>query len=122
MISFLKIKIAAAISLMVGTAQAGTPIPPGDSWATALGQTRTLETDHLACSTQRALDLAFAVQRQPRMAMDLPCTLLLRGYRVTIVSLEYGNPNGYAYSYVRWVNDQTNYYWIDATVEIIEPR
>jgi hypothetical protein len=119
MISSLNLKIAAAITLMVGTAQAGTPIPPGDSWAASIGTTRTLETDHLACSTQRALDLAFAIHRQPGMEMDLPCTLLLRGYRVTIVSLEYGCAYCFAYAYVRWVDDQTNYYWVAATAELL---
>lgn len=119
-----KMFIAAALVLVIGAAHAGETIHADDPWARAMGDTRALENDQVACLKQRDLDMFLAVQRQPGMEMDFPeCTLLLAGTRVVITLLEYQNDRYpfFVYAWVRPVND-TRHYWVKAGVELLEDR
>lgn len=108
--------------VMIGAAHAGEPIHADDPWARAIGDTRVLERDRVACLRHHDLDIFFAVQRQPGIEMDFPgCTLLLRGTRVVISLLEWNDGNDRIDAFVRPV-DETRRYWVEAGVELLEYR
>jgi hypothetical protein len=118
--------MGAAFVLLMGSGAAiadGMPIHADDPWARAIGDTRTLENDHIGCATQRNVDLIKAVQRTPGLSMDVPsnCTLFLRGEQVVVVNLEYGLSGTAVYAQIHLVGDMRRY-WVDAPVELFEAK
>jgi hypothetical protein len=122
--------IAAALALLMtsGAAYAeGMPIHADDPWAKAIGDTRTLEGDHIGCSTQDNVKLVNAIQRNTiGLSMDLPdrCVFFPRGAEVVVVKLEYsasGSCGIAICAQIHLVGDQRRY-WMDAPVELFEVR
>jgi hypothetical protein len=110
----------------------GMPIHADDPWARAIGDTRTLENDHIGCATQDNATLVRSIQRNTLgVSMDLPqrCLLFFRGQEVVVVNLEYGfqscGDRGYScamiWAQIHLVGDQRRY-WLDAPVELFEVR
>jgi hypothetical protein len=125
--------VGAALALLMNGAVAiaeGMPIHADDPWARAIGDTRTLEDDHIVCISQRDVLQVQGIQRTPGLSMDIPrCTLFTRGDEVVVVNLEYGfkscGDRGFScammWAQVHLVGDQRRY-WMDAPVELFEVK
>jgi hypothetical protein len=127
----MKRTMVAALALLMssgGVAMAdGMTIHADDPWAKAIGDTRTLEGDHIGCSTQDNVKLVNAIQRNTiGLSMDLPdrCMFFPRGAEVVVVKLEYSASGSYGIAIcaqIHLVGDQRRY-WMDAPVELFEVK
>jgi hypothetical protein len=127
----MKTKLIIAVLALLMTSGAapvhagGKPIPEGDSWARAIGDIRTLEDDHVGCSTQDDMALVNAILRNTLgISMDLPpgCTIFSRGQHVVVVNLEYVTEIcGLICAQIHLLGDQRRY-WVDAPIELVLER
>jgi hypothetical protein len=102
------------------------PINADDPWAKAIGDTRTLERDHIGCTTKDDVDFVGAIQRNTiGLSAEMPagCTFFPRGSQVVVVKLEYGGCGTICARIHRvvGVGDQRRY-WMDAPVELFEAK
>jgi hypothetical protein len=122
--------VGAALALMMASGAAyadGMPVHADDPWAKAIGDTRTLEADHIGCSTQDNVKLVEAIRRNTiGLTMDLPdrCMFFPRGAEVVIIKLEYSASGSCGIAICAQVHpagDQRRY-WMDAPVELYEVK
>lgn len=115
--------ILAALAVAVlspRAAHAGMPLHDDDPWAKAVGDTRTLEGDHIGCSTQDNVELVRAIQRN---TIGLSMELLDRT-EVVVIQLEYSSSDSCGTAVcaqIHMVGDRRRY-WMDAPAELHEVR
>jgi hypothetical protein len=122
--------LGAALALMMASGAAtaqGMPVHADDPWAKAIGDTRTLEADHIGCTTQRDVKLVSAIQHNTiGISMDLPagCTFFPRGDQVVIIKLEYSASGSCGIAICAQIHlvDDMRRYWMDAPVELFEAK
>jgi hypothetical protein len=121
--------IGAALALLMagGVAIAhaeGIPLSADDPWAKAIGDTRTLEKDHIGCTTKEDVDFVEAIQRNTiglSVSMPAGCAFFPRGSQVVVVKLEFAGCGTMCARIHRVVGDQRRY-WMNAPVELFEAK